>query len=67
MGKLGLTTTLVAKLSVGFGFTLRYDQNPAALPVPSGSPADARFADGLQLFAEKLDTLAEVSVIYTFL
>jgi hypothetical protein len=28
VGKLGLTTTVLARLSVGFGFTLRHDQKP---------------------------------------
>ena len=28
----------VARLSVAFGFTLRYDQNPAPRPIPSGRP-----------------------------
>ena len=34
MGKLGLTTTVLARLSVGFGFTLRHDQNPRTAAHP---------------------------------
>jgi hypothetical protein len=67
IGKLGLTTTLRKRLSVGFGFTLRYDQNPAPLPIPSGSPAGAMFDPTFLPFAEKVDTLTEVTLIYTFL
>jgi hypothetical protein len=65
-GKVGLTTTLFAKLSIGFGFTIKYDQNPAPLPVPPGAPAGAMFV-GFQPFAEKVDTLTEATLIYTFL
>jgi hypothetical protein len=66
-GKLGLTTTVMKRLSVAFGFTLRYDQNPAPLPIPSGAMPGAHFMDGFVPFAEKVDTLTEVSLIYTFL
>ena len=48
-------------------FTLRYDQNPAPLPIPSGSPAGSVFAAGFVPFAEKTDTLTDLSLIYTFL
>jgi hypothetical protein len=65
-GKIGLTTTLFAKLSIGFGFTIKYDQNPAPLPMPPGAPAGATFV-GFQPFAEKVDTLTEATLIYTFL
>ncbi|HEY4394506.1 MAG TPA: DUF481 domain-containing protein [Polyangia bacterium] len=65
--KVGLTTTLFAKLSIGFGFTLKYDQNPAPLPIPPGSLAGATFDTGFQPFAEKVDTLTEATLIYTFL
>ena len=67
VGKLGLTTTLLAKLSVGFGFSMKYDQNPAALPLPSGTPAGQVYAASFQPFADKLDTLTELNLIYTFL
>ncbi|HVV48308.1 MAG TPA: DUF481 domain-containing protein [Polyangia bacterium] len=69
--KIGLTTTLFAKLSIGFGFTLKYDQNPAPLPIPPGSPAGATFDTtpgfAFQPFADKVDTLTEATLIYTFL
>jgi hypothetical protein len=70
VGKVGLTTTVLKRLSVGFGFTLKFDQNPAALPVPplpAGAPAGTGFATGFTPFAERLDTLLEVNLIYTFL
>jgi len=66
-GKLGLTTTLWKSLSAGFGFTLRYDQNPAPRPIPSGSPSGASYAPNFQPFADKVDTLTEATLIYTFL
>jgi hypothetical protein len=62
--KVGLTTTLYKQLSIGFSFTLKYDQNPAVQPTPPGAgtatPADT-------YFVEKVDTLSEVSLIMTFL
>jgi hypothetical protein len=65
LGKLGLTTTLMKQLSIGFGFTLKYDQNPAPLPAPANvgtaTPAQPYF------FADKVDTLTEVTLILTFL
>lgn len=59
----GLTTTLWKSLSVGLGFTLRYDQNPAPLPPPPGFT----YAAGFQPFAQTVDTLTEATLIYTFL
>jgi hypothetical protein len=67
VAKLGLTTTLAKRLSIGFGFTLKYDQNPAALPIPPLSPAGAAYVTGFQPFADKVDTLTEINLIYTFL
>jgi hypothetical protein len=67
IGKLNLTTTVMKRLSVAFGFTLKYDQNPAPLPIPSGAMSGAFFMAGFVPFAEKVDTLTEVSLIYTFL
>jgi hypothetical protein len=65
LGKLGLTTTLVKQLSIGFGFTLKYDQNPAPLPAPPGIGTALPTAP--YFFAEKVDTLTEVTLIMTFL
>jgi hypothetical protein len=65
--KLGLTTTLLARLSVGFGFTLRYDQNPPPRPIPTGTPSGAAYIPTVQPFADKVDTLAEATLIYTFI
>ncbi len=65
-GKIGLTTTLLSKLSIGFAFAVKYDENPAPLPIPSGSPTGATFS-GIAPFAEKVDTLTEATLIYTFL
>jgi hypothetical protein len=67
IGKLGVTTTLLKALSMSFGFTLKYDQNPAPRPVPSGSPAGSGYAPGFQPFSDKVDTLTEATLIYTFL
>ncbi|HLK89872.1 MAG TPA: DUF481 domain-containing protein [Polyangia bacterium] len=65
--KVGFTATLFGKLSIGFAITLRYDQNPAPLPIPPGTAAGVGFAPGFQPFAEKWDTLTEATLIYTFL
>jgi hypothetical protein len=66
-GKLGLTTTLYKRMSISFGFLLRYDQNPAPLPIPSGSPAGAAFKMGFVPFAERVDTQTSATLVYTFL
>ncbi|HEY7373549.1 MAG TPA: DUF481 domain-containing protein [Polyangia bacterium] len=66
IGKLGVSTTLFKSLSAALGFTIRYDQNPAPLPVPPGAMGMA-FDPTFQPFAEKVDTLTEASLIYTFL
>ena len=60
------STTLWKSLSFAFGFTLRYDQNPAPLPIPSGSMG-TMYAPGFQPFAKSVDTLTEATLIYTFL
>ncbi|MFL5306502.1 MAG: DUF481 domain-containing protein [Polyangia bacterium] len=67
VGKIGLTTTLRKRLSIGFGFTVRYDQNPAPLPIPSIATSGSSYAATFQPFADKVDTLTEVNLIYTFL
>jgi len=62
--KLGLTTTLYKQLSIGFGFTLKYDQNPAVLPNPSDA---GTLTASDTFFADKVDTLTEITLIMTFL
>jgi hypothetical protein len=66
-GKLGLTTTLYKRMSISFGFLIRYDENPAPLPIPSGSPAGAAFAMGFVPFADRVDTQTSATLVYTFL
>jgi len=63
-GKLGLSTTLYKQLSIGFSFTVKYDQNPAPLPAPAN--AGTATAAGAY-FVDKVDTLSEISLIMTFL
>ena len=65
IGKVGFTTTLVKQLSIGFGFTLKYDQNPATLPPPPG--VGALMPAAPYFFADKVDTSSEVTLIMTFL
>ncbi len=66
-GKLGLTTTLYKRMSISFGFLLRYDQNPAPLPIPSGSLPNAAFKPGFVPFADRVDTQTSATLVYTFL
>jgi hypothetical protein len=66
-GKVGFSTTVRKSLSVALGLTVKYDQNPAPRPVPSGSPAGAAYADTFRPFADKTDVLSEATLIYTFL
>jgi hypothetical protein len=66
-GKLGLTTTLYKRMSISFGFLVKYDQNPAPLPIPSGSPPNAAFAMGFVPFADRVDTQTTATLVYTFL
>jgi hypothetical protein len=66
-GKLGLTTTLYKRMSISFGFLIRYDQNPAPLPIPSGSPPNAMFMNGFVPFADRVDTQTSATLVYTFL
>lgn len=65
-GKVGLTTTLLKQLSIGFGFTIKYDQNPATLPPPPNA-GTATTPPGVTYFVEKVDTLSELTLIMTFL
>jgi hypothetical protein len=67
VGKVALSTTVWRSLSVAFGFTLKYDQNPAPLPVPAGAVGGAAYAATFLPFAETVDTVAEATLIYTFL
>jgi hypothetical protein len=65
--KLGISTNLWKSLSFGFSFALKYDQNPAPRPIPKGTPEGATFAAGdPNLFSDKVDTLTEATLIYTF-
>lgn len=64
IGKLGVTTLLHKSLSLALGFTVKYDQNPAPLPLPSGAMP---YAPNFLPFADKVDTLTEATLIYTFL
>jgi hypothetical protein len=66
-GKLGISTNLFKKLGIGLSFTLKYDQNPAPRPVPAGVPAGTAFPPGVSwAFADKVDTLTEVTLLYSF-
>ena len=68
IGKLGLTTTIFKALSAALGFTVRYDQNPAPLPIPPNAPAGAVYDPTQKTpFAQTTDTLSEVTLIYTFM
>jgi large conductance mechanosensitive channel len=67
VGKVSLTTTVLARLSIAFGFTLRYDQNPAPRPIPSGTPPGLVYAPGFQPFSDSIDTQAEATLIYAFI
>jgi len=65
-GKAGLTTTLYKNLSFGFGVTVLYDQNPAPRPLPA-SAKGTKFADAFHPFADRVDTLTEATLVFTFL
>ena len=68
-GKLGISTNLFKKLALGLSFTVKYDQNPAPRPVPSGAPAGTTYPIGQYVsweFADKVDTLTEVTLLYSF-
>ena len=67
-GKVGLSTNLWKSLSFGFGFTIKYDQNPAARPIPKGAPAGTSFPATYVswAYADKVDTITEATLIYTF-
>jgi hypothetical protein len=64
-GKVGISTNLFKKLGLGVSFTLKYDQNPAPRPVPDGvQEIDTAYHSWR--FADKVDTLTEVTLLYTF-
>jgi len=74
-GKLGISTNLFKKLALGLTFTVKYDQNPAPRPVPSvvvGAPAGTpvSFPSPPAYFswesADKVDTLTEINLLYSF-
>ncbi len=75
-GKLGLSTNLFKKLALGISFTIKYDQNPAPRPVPSvvlgGAPAGTSVSYPVYPvyfsweFADKVDTLTEITLLYSF-
>ena len=52
-GKVGLTTTLFARLSIAINFTLRYDQNPAPRPIPPGTAPGLSYATGFVPFSAR--------------
>jgi hypothetical protein len=63
IGKASITTRLWKNLSFRFSFTARFDNAPAAVPLPSGFTPPP----GFQLLADRLDTLSEASLVITFL
>jgi len=73
-GKLGISTNLFKKLTLGVSFTVKYDQNPAPRPVPSvvvrvPAGTTVSFPAGQYYsweFADKVDTLTEVTLLYSF-
>jgi hypothetical protein len=67
IGKLGLTTKLYGRLSFAFGFTLKYDQNPAPQPLPAAAKGAMLSPTFVTPFAEKVDTLTEATLIFTIL
>jgi hypothetical protein len=72
IGKTTLTTTLWKSLSVAFSFAIKYDQNPAPLPLATLLPAGTMlsptaFPDTAGVpFAQTTDTQTEATLIYTF-
>ena len=66
IGKVGLTTTIWKNLSFGFGVSVLYDQNPAPRPIPP-SAKGAPYAPGFFPFSDKVDTLTEATLVFTFL
>ncbi|HVU51401.1 MAG TPA: DUF481 domain-containing protein [Polyangia bacterium] len=72
LGKAALTTTVYKALSLAVGFTVKYDQNPAPLPLGpilmGATLAPDQYASTKnQPFAETTDYQTEATLIYTFL
>jgi len=67
--KAGVSTKLWKNLSLGVNFTLKYDNNPALRPAPSGFAFDeATFPQANHArFGDRLDTMTEVVLIVNFL
>jgi len=74
-GKLGISTNLFKKLALGLSFTVKYDQNPAPRPVPSvvvgappgTAPSFPAYPEYFSWeFADKVDTLTEITLLYSF-
>jgi len=75
-GKLGISTNLFKKLALAVGFTIKYDQNPALRPIPSVVVGAGPLAPGTTVafpaeyhsweFSNKVDTVTEVTLLYTF-
>jgi hypothetical protein len=65
IGKAGINTNIWKKLAFGFGVTVAYDQNPAPRPVPKGG--NGKYAPGFFPFADRVDTLTEATLVFTFL
>jgi hypothetical protein len=65
VAKTGLTTSLWNRLAFSFSLGLRYDQSPAPLKVPGSLPLAPGFAPLPR--AEELDTVAEASLVVTFM
>jgi len=72
-GKLAVTSNLYKSLSMGVGFTFKYDQNPSRRPLPKlptgvsypvdpvGTPVYVSYR-----YADTVDTITEATLIYTF-
>jgi putative salt-induced outer membrane protein YdiY len=69
LGKLAVTSTLYKSLSMGLGFTFKYDQNPSRRPLP-GLPTGLAYPAATDYvayrYADTVDTITEATLIYTF-
>jgi putative salt-induced outer membrane protein YdiY len=75
VGKVAVTSTLYKSLSLGLGFTFKYDQNPSRRPLPklpdgatypSDPPGTTNPIYVPFRYADSLDTITEATLIYTF-